>query len=100
VKRRRRTIGPRMRELCRILAVYYGGAAPSKSHVYMEMSYHGQASNFHGSAVMARAIKAGLILDKSLPGTWGKIPVELSDEGWRVARGLLTSRQYRAHNPR
>lgn len=80
---RTRRVGPRMADLCRILAGM-GGSAPSKSAVYMQLSYRGRSSNHYGSLAMARAIRAGLIRETSRgPGT--AVAVELTDTGWDVS---------------
>ena len=80
---REQRIGPRMAELCRILA-QRGGTAPSQRVVYMELIYNGGSSNRYGSAVMDRAQRAGLIRAR-WRGVGLPVPVELTDAGWAVA---------------
>lgn len=75
---------PRQDELCTILANDFGGKAPSKSAVYMQLQYRGGSSNMYGSFVMERARRAGLIREAGRNGN--AIAVELTDAGWaRVA---------------
>lgn len=78
-------IGPRMRELCSILAAM-GGTAPSQSSVYLRLVYPGgSSSNFFGSRVMERAMSAGLVeIDGPWPGPGKPIPVRLTEDGYRV----------------
>jgi len=78
-------VGPRMRQLCQILALNFDGRAPSQRQLYMELNYHGNASNAHGHAATVRAMAAGLM--KAIPAKGNRYEVELTPLGWSVARG-------------
>ena len=54
--------GTRMAELVEIVRAM-GGRSPSQSAAYMRLTYkNGGHSNQHGSAVMDRCIRAGLLV--------------------------------------
>jgi hypothetical protein len=74
-------IGPQMLEATKIVYYRHNGLAPSRISVYSQLRTRKYRwSNLYMSAVLDRAITAGLL--KELPRTkGGKIPVEITDLG-------------------
>lgn len=75
-------IGPRMRELLRIIHRHFGGRAPSRSAAYMRLGYGPGgtgSSNAYGDAVMRRLEKHGLV--RCEDGEGNRIAVALTDTG-------------------
>jgi len=76
-------IGPRMRELCKILKSM-GGESLTRNGLYLRLEYKlGMASNRWGDAVLRRCCEHGLMRESQACGS--KV-VTLTEKGREVAR--------------
>lgn len=81
--RKNKVIGPQMKMAVRVVEVFHNGKAPSKLSVYRNMrTRNGRWSNMFLSAVVERAISAGLF--KTGKGKGGQISLEITDRGREV----------------